>query len=108
MPLLDKDAYSKTWTDKMVRIGGDDAPPFDFWPYVETIPEADYAGFDCSDDNVSWAWRTSDGRFEHVLISTKEDKDVFMVIILDRARREVVGHHLLDLKREYGLRGQGS
>lgn len=88
----------------MIRIGEDAAPPFDFWPYVEQIAAADYAGFDCSEGNVEWAWRTSDGKFEHVLISTKEDKDVSMVIVLDCAKGEVVGHHLLDLKSEYGLR----
>jgi hypothetical protein len=104
MPLLDKGAYLQTWTETMVRIGGNEAAPFDFWPYVENIPNADYAGFDCSEGSVSWAWRTSDQKFEHVLISTKEDKDVFMVIILDRSRQEVLGHHLLDLKREYGLK----
>ncbi len=104
MPLLDKDAFSKVWTEKMVRVGADEAPPFDFWPYVEKIPESDYAGFDCTEGAVCWSWRTNDGRFEHVLISTKEDKDVFMAVILDRAKREVVGHHLLNLTREYGLR----
>jgi hypothetical protein len=104
MPLLDKNAFGKTWTEKMVRVDEDEAPPFDFWPYIEEIPSTDYAGFDCSEGNVSWAWRTSDGKFEHILISAKEDKDVSMVIILDRAKSQVVGHHLLDLKREYGLR----
>lgn len=104
MPLLDKGAYARVWTEKMIRVGEGEEPPFDFWPYVESIPITDYAGFDCSAGNVSWAWRTTDDMFEHVLISAKEDKDVFMVVILDRAKKEIVGHHLLDLKREYGLR----
>jgi hypothetical protein len=53
---------------------------------------------------VQWIWRSEDWRFEHVLIDTKEDKDVFMVVILDLVKRAVAGHRLMDFKHEYGLR----
>jgi hypothetical protein len=104
MRLLDEAAFRHTCTAKMRQLGPTDEPPFDFWPYVAAIPKEDYQGFDCSAARVPWVWRSEDDAFEHVLIDTKEDPDVFMVIVLDRAKSEVAGHRLLDLKREYGWR----
>lgn len=104
MRLLGKTEVEHAWTEKMVRVGVDEAPPFDFWPYVEQIPLGDYQGYDCSKGSVEASWRTDSSTFEHVHISTKEDKDVFMVVILDLVAKTVHGHYLLDLKREYGLR----
>ncbi|MDD5260338.1 MAG: hypothetical protein PHD76_00675 [Methylacidiphilales bacterium] len=104
MSLLNEIDYRRTFLEPMIRIEGGENPSFDFWPYVEGIPKEDYGGYDCSDGSVNFVWRSSDARYEHVLINTKEDKDVFMVIILDRSKKTVVGHRLLDLKMEYGLR----
>ena len=104
MPLLDEGAYRKTFGKKMVRVGSDGNAPFPFWSYVDQIPKEDFRGYDCSEGSVQWVWRSDDARFEHILIDTKEDKDVFMVIVLDVTNREVVGHRLMDFKREYGLR----
>jgi len=41
-------------------------------------------------------------RFDHVLVNS-EDRNVFMVVVLDREAGKVHGHRLLDLNREYGL-----
>ena len=104
MPLLSKEAFHETFALKMIRVGPEEAPPFDFWDYVAQIPLADFQGYDCSASRVQWVWRADNKPYEHVLIDTKEDKDVFMVIVLDRTNCSVVGHRLLDLKSEYGLR----
>jgi hypothetical protein len=104
MPLLDENAYRTTFGAKMLRIRADGNAPFPFWDYVERIPSEDFRGYDCSEGSVQWIWRSDDGRFEHVLIDTNEDKDVFMVVVLDLVKKEVVGHRLMDFKHEYGLR----
>ena len=88
----------------MQRVSADGNAPFPFWSYVDQIPKEDYQGFDCSEGSVQWVWRADDGRFEQILIDTKEDKDVFMAIVLDLQKKQVVGHRLMDFKREYGLR----
>ena len=100
---LTETEFKKTFGDKMIRLGDHEAPPFDFWPYVETINPDDYEGYDCSDGFVDWVYKTQDEKYQHVLINSKEDKDVFMAIILDTENMNVVGHHLLNLKMEYGL-----
>ena len=106
MALLNKAAYKKTFGAKMLRLGPDEGPPFDFWTYFEAIPKEDFDGYDCSAGAVEYVWRSDDGKYEHVLINTKEDKDVFMVVVLDLFGQAVFGHLLVDLKAEYGLRDQ--
>ena len=101
MTALDELTFAASFGAKMERVDG--APPFDFWPYVELIPDADYEGFDGSEGQVSNVWRSDDGHFEHVLIDTKEDSNVFMVIVLDLRERCVFGHRLLNLTKEYGI-----
>ena len=44
----------------------------------------------------------ADGSFEHVLVSS-DQRNVFMVIVLDLTRRVVYGHHLLNLNELYGV-----
>ncbi len=102
MKLLSQLEYHGTHVGPMIRVGVDDAPPFDFWPYFEAIPPSDFEGHDCSEGAVSWAWNNASGTFQHVLVSI-EDKNVFMVRVLDLRARSVFGHRLLDLNREYGL-----
>jgi hypothetical protein len=81
---------------------GDEAPPFDFWPYFDAIPAVDFEGHDCSAGVVENAWRMSRGPYEHVLVNS-EDRNVFMVLVLDREAGVVYGHRLLDLNHQYGL-----
>ncbi|MBK1833957.1 hypothetical protein [Roseibacillus ishigakijimensis] len=106
MKKLDEAAFRKTSGGSgMIRVKINEGPPFDFWPYVEAIPEEDFNGYDCSEGRVEWVWRSEDSRFEHVLISTAEDVNVFMAVVLDRTHSVVVGHRLLDLNTEYGVAG---
>lgn len=104
MPLLDVAAYRSTFGPKMLRVNAEGGAPFPFWSYVDTIPAEDFQGYDCSEGRVQWIWREAGGGFEHILIDTKEDRDVFMVIVLDLQNARVFGHRLMDFRREYGLR----
>lgn len=87
----------------MSRVGVGESPPVDFWPYFESIPFEDFRGYDCSEGEVDYVWRSADSRFEHILINANESRDIFMVIVVDRVEKSVVGHRLLDLPAEYGV-----
>lgn len=106
MPLLTPDQFRATFGDPPIRVGPDEPPPFDFWPYFEAIPGDDFCGHDCSAGAVDYVWRMPPGRYEHVLIST-EDRNTFMVLVLDHEAGAVYGHRLLDLNQEYGLSPDG-
>ncbi len=103
MPRLSKAEFEALFASSMQQADPEEAPPFDFWPYFDRIPAVDFEGFDCSPGHVTHVYRDSTGRYEHVLLDS-DDGDVFMVLVLDRGARQVVGHHLLDLPRLYGLR----
>jgi hypothetical protein len=104
MPLLNESEYRKTFGKTMKRLDADGNAPFPFWSYFDQIPQDDFRGYDCSDGSVQYVWRDEDGRFEHILVDTKTDKDVFMTIVLDLINKQVIGHRLMDFKSEYGLR----
>ena len=104
MPLLTESEYRKTFTDKMKRLNTDGNAPVPFWSYFDQIPQEDFQGYDCTDGSVQWVWRDDEGHFEHILVDTKTDKDVFMTVVLDLINEDVFGHRLMDFKSEYGLR----
>src|SRR5689334_21210313 len=102
MALLTQEQFAGTFGERSERVGSDEPPPFDFWPYFEAIPAQDFEGHDCSAGRVEYVYHMAPTRFEHVLVNS-EDRNVFMVVVLDREACEVHGHRLLDLNREYGL-----
>jgi hypothetical protein len=102
MALLSWQEFLETMGNGRAQDRSEEPPPFDFWPYFEAIPAADFKGHDCSAGAVDYVWRENSGRFEHVLVNS-EDRNIFMVLVLDCDARVVYGHRLLDLNREYGL-----
>lgn len=102
MRRLTESEYLATMDCKPVPVGHDDAPPFDFWPYFESIPDGDFGRHDFSDGAVTYAWTMPVHAYQHVLIAG-EVTNVFLVLVLDLQRGEVYGHHVLDLRQLYGL-----
>jgi hypothetical protein len=103
MKLLSKTEHLATMEEPMKRLPSDSFAPFSFWDYFDAIPPADFQGHDCSEGVVRDAWETFADKYQHVLVDS-EDKNVFMVIVLDLVNSTVLGHFLLDLNREYGLK----
>jgi hypothetical protein len=100
-PLLTEDEYQRTIGPDPTRVRPDEEPPFDFWPYFDSIDAEDFAGHDFSEGRVSYAWQMPGGVYQHVLVDC-ETPDVFLVLVLDLPACSVYGHHLLDLHRLYG------
>jgi hypothetical protein len=102
MAILTQEQFAETFGEKAERLTSDEPPPFDFWPYFDTIPTQDFRGHDCSAGRVEYVYRMRPTCFEHVLVKS-EHRNIFMVLVLDREAGEVYGHRLLDLNREYRL-----
>ena len=98
---LDEDTFRKTYVQPIQRLGEDCAPPFEFWSYVDAIPESDFQSFDCSKGQVDWVYQLGD-QFQHVLINSTT-RNVYMVIVLDLANSLVSGHRIVNLNELYGL-----
>ncbi len=96
MKKLTQEEFKATINDPYALDDGN--PIFDFWSYVDNIPEEDYEGHDCSEGNVYNVYRMNGNDIEHVLILSKTE-NVFMGIVNDLGKKEVVGHCLLDFNK---------
>lgn len=102
MRRLTESEFKATMAEGAARVSKDDGPPFDFWPYFDSLPRSEWHGHDLSEGRVSDAYVMPSGRWEDVLVAC-EDRNVKLVLVLDRDRGEVEGHYLLDLNQLYGL-----
>lgn len=102
MNKLSEAEYLATMAEPMTRLPSTARAPFLFWDYFDAIPSEDFEGHDCSEGRVNYVWQDPSKSFLHVLVDS-DDKNVFMVLVLDIPNGRVLGHRLLDLNREYGL-----
>lgn len=100
--LLDEVTFKRTFATPMRTIFGSLRNELDIWPYVWAIPTADLEGHTLGDGNVEHVCRNALNTFDHALVGT-QTSNVYLVIVVDLVRNTVLGHHLLDLNREYGL-----
>jgi len=102
MKRLSEPEFLATFGKPMQRVPSTEGVPFEFWSYFDGIPADDFESHDCSDGQVTYVWNNPAGTFQHVLVNS-EDKNVFMVLVLDLKANAVLGHRLLNLKSLYGL-----
>jgi hypothetical protein len=99
--LLTDDAFHATFAGQMKDVTFEAEEVVDVWPYVESIPPSDLRGRSLND--VEYVFRSGSGRHLHVLVGT-DATNVFLAVVVDVERRDVFGHHLLDLNEKYGVR----
>jgi hypothetical protein len=102
MPRLTEPEFLATMDARPVQVGRDNAAPFDFWDYFDSIPDEDFDGHDFSGGAVTDAWAMPATNHQHALIRC-ETANVFLVLVLNLPHRQVYGHRLLDLRKLYGL-----
>lgn len=84
----------------MREVSGDGASVVDIWPYVKRLDTQSLEVGRVND--VAYVYEDSNGRFHHVLLAT-DRHNIFVAIIVDLSILAIVGHHLLDMNRLYGL-----
>ncbi|MDR7219943.1 hypothetical protein [Aminobacter aminovorans] len=84
----------------MSEVTSSQQPVTDVWPYVDLINPNSIGVLAFRD--VEYVYQDRSQQYDHVLIAT-EQADVFLVVIVDRSAKRVLGHRLLDLIAEYGL-----
>jgi hypothetical protein len=103
MAALIESEFKATMGTPMTLVGPDgDFRPIPLGAYVSSVPDLDLQGYDFSTRTVERVYREPSGRFVHVLLAATVP-NVFLVIVVDEPAQSVHGHHLLDLRREYGL-----
>lgn len=100
--LLGRDEFLACFAAPMRNVTAQAREAVDVQPYVERINLRDMAVSDLGE--IAYVYRDARERFDQLLIKTAEPF-VFLVIVVDLHAREILGHHLLDLEREYGVKG---
>lgn len=101
--LLEKEKYSSTMTEKMLEIKNPDTGMFNIWPYVSRLKTAKILSHKVKERELVYkVYRNSTEEFEHVLLSTEKENN-FVVIVVDKIKKKIVGYSLLEPHGEYGL-----
>jgi hypothetical protein len=96
---MSAEAFNDTFQAPMQDVTGTAERLLDIWPYVDAIPLTDLNGFELAD--VAYVYLNPSGNYQHVLVAT-EDKNVFLVIIIDVKQVKIRGYHLLNMVELYG------
>src|SRR4030095_13161733 len=100
---MSEEEFKATFHGRMVDVTTKAGEVVEFWPYAEralraTFPEA------CSCDwKVASVYECADGTHQHVLIPSHVS-NLYLVVVVDKRGKKVLGHHRLDLGVLYGLR----
>lgn len=97
---MSAEAFNDTFQAPMQDVTRIAEQLLDIWPYVDAIPLGDLDGFELAD--VTYVYLNPSGNYQHVLVAT-EDKNVFLVIVIDVKQVKIRGYHLLNLVEIYGL-----
>ena len=73
------------------------------WPYIDEIPTEDLRGYSIDGKDVECVFRSADDHYDHVLIPTNT-WNTYLVVVVDRANNDVLGHHVLNRNDLYDLR----
>ena len=100
--LLGRDEFLACFAAPMRNVTADAGDAVDVQPYVDRLNLRDLGISEAGE--VAYIYRDARERFDQILIKTAEPL-VFLVIVVELGAGEILGHHLLDLEREYGVKG---
>lgn len=94
--------FQATFTPPMANVTESAPVLVDIWPYAETVLSNEFEGRDTSTWDVEHVYENQGGWHQHILIQT-DVPNAFLVLVVDIARRSIMGHHFLNLNAKYGL-----
>ena len=101
--LLTKEKYNSTITGEMEEISTEKVNYFNIWPYVSQLKSFKVLSKKINEHElVHKVYRNSTWKFEHILLSTEKENN-FVVIIVNRTKKKIIGYFLLDQKEKYDL-----
>ena len=101
---LPEGQFKATFIGKMTNVTESAEPLDDFWIYVKALTK-EYPVLKYALDNklVKSVYRNETNTYDHVLLPM-DNKNIFLVIVVNLVSENIFGHYLLDLESEYGLK----
>ena len=76
-------------------------PIVDIWTYVEELTRQNIVDKYVADKNlVETVYRNDTSTFDHVMLPTN-NKNIFIVVVVDLKKEKLFGHYKLNLNEEY-------
>ena len=102
---LTKEQFIETM-DRMTDITEECEPIVDIWGYAGELNRQNLLSEHMFENRfVEAVYRNYDNSYHHVMLFGQE-KNVYIVIVVDVKRHSIMGHYLLDINKEYGLNSQ--
>jgi len=101
---LSKSEFNATFSEPMRDVTQAAEAIVDLWAYADPVLHALFP------DAHGWQWRvtiiyeSADEAHQHLLLPVPRD-NTYLVVVVAKARRAIIGHHLLDLRALYALDG---
>jgi hypothetical protein len=101
---LTEEEFKSTFSEKMNDVTAIADAEVDIWDYVELLEKSKYYLTDdiLESGNVEKVYRNSVNTYDQILIPTIK-KNVYLIIIVNIKNKNIFGHYLLDLNKEYGI-----
>ena len=96
--------FKNTFGSKMTDVTKTAEPVVDIWDYVEKLVNQNIVDEHVLENNlVDKVYRNDTSTFDQVLLPT-DNKNAFIILVVDIVNETLFGHFKLDLNKEYGLK----
>jgi hypothetical protein len=100
---LSETEFKITFGTKMTGVTETAEPVVDIWDYVEELVNQNIVDKHVLENKlVDKVYRNDTSTFDQVLLPT-DNKNVFIVLVVDIENETFFGHFKLDLNKKYGL-----
>ena len=95
---LTREEYEATLSPPMLDVTKTADEVIDLWAYVDPVIEEQFHSCSAWDWQVKHIYESDDGSFQHIGIPVPIN-DTYLTVVVDKPRRKVVGHYILNLSR---------
>ena len=101
---LTETEFKSTFSEKMNNVTNTVDAIVDIWKYVNLLDKPKYLLNDyiIGKRLVEEVYRNSEETYDQILIPTIRENN-FLIIVVDIIQKNIYGHYLLNLNKEYGI-----
>ena len=102
---LTENEFKSTFSEKMNNVTNTVDAIVDIWKYINLLDESKYFINDYIVEKrlIEKVYRNSEETYDQILIPTKKNNN-FLIIVVDIIQKNIYGHYLLDLNKEYRIK----
>jgi hypothetical protein len=104
---LTKAEYAATFSPPMANVTENAEEIVDLWEYANPVIEEAYHSCTAWEWRVMFIYEARDGSYQHINIPVPKD-DTYLSVVVDKAKRKIVGHYILNLRElhpDWGTHG---